>query len=85
MTVVVDFMKLEQAFTTTSAVFYVNDDTFLITTDSSSFTTGAVLSQGSTGRQLLIAYASRTICNAETKFDNGAVTPLIVDTETARA
>ena len=41
---------------------------FVVTTDASDFALGAVLSQGQIGRDLPIAYASRTLDKAETNY-----------------
>lgn len=41
---------------------------FLVTTDASNFAVGAILSQGSIGKDLPIAYASRTLNDAETNY-----------------
>ena len=40
----------------------------MLTTDASAFAIGAVLSQGPIGKDLPIAFASRTLCSAETKY-----------------
>lgn len=44
------------------------DEPFILTTDASLYAIGAVLSQGPIGKDLPIAYASRTLCSAETKY-----------------
>lgn len=63
------FNELKQALTTTPVLIYPNfDEQFLLTTDASAFAIGAVLSQGPIGKDLPIAYASRTLCNAESKY-----------------
>ena len=41
---------------------------FLVTTDASNYAVGAVLSQGQIGKDLPIAYASRTLNSAETNY-----------------
>lgn len=41
---------------------------FVLTTDASNYALGAVLSQGSTGNEKPIAYASRTLNDAETRY-----------------
>lgn len=41
---------------------------FIVTTDASDFAIGAILSQGQIGRDLPIAYASRTLNQAETNY-----------------
>ena len=41
---------------------------FLVTTDASNFAVGAILSQGSIGKDLPIAYASKTLNDAETNY-----------------
>ena len=41
---------------------------FLVTTDASNYAVGAVLSQGQIGKDLPIAYASRTLNNAESNY-----------------
>ena len=41
---------------------------FLVTTDASNYAVGAVLSQGQIGKDLPIAYASRTLSSAETNY-----------------
>jgi len=63
------FNTLRKALTSNPILIYPNfDETFLLTTDASSFAIGAVLSQGPVGKDLPIAYASRTLCSAETKY-----------------
>lgn len=63
------FEELKTALTSTPILIYPNfDETFLLTTDASAYAIGAVLSQGPIGKDLPIAYASRTLCNAETKY-----------------
>ena len=44
------------------------DEPFIITTDASNFALGAVLSQGEIGKDPAIAYASRSLHKAETKY-----------------
>jgi len=41
---------------------------FILTTDASNSGLGAMLSQGPVGRDLLVAYASRSVNNAETHY-----------------
>lgn len=44
------------------------DEEFVLTTDASAFAIGSVLSQGPVGKDLPIAYASRTLNPAETRY-----------------
>ena len=44
------------------------DEPFIITTDASYFALGAVLSQGEIGKDLAVAYASRSLHKAELKY-----------------
>lgn len=63
------FEELKQTLTSTPVLIYPNfDETFLLTTDASAFAIGAVLSQGPIGKDLPIAFASRTLCKAESKY-----------------
>lgn len=63
------FENLKKALTTTPILIYPNfDEPFVLTTDASAFALGCVLSQGKIGNDLPIAYGSRTLCSAETKY-----------------
>lgn len=63
------FDELKKALVSNPILIYPNfQEPFLLTTDASAFAIGAVLSQGPVGKDLPIAYASRTLCNAETKY-----------------
>lgn len=63
------FNDLRNALTSDPILIYPNfDETFVLTTDASAFAIGAVLSQGPIGKDLPIAYASRTLCSAESKY-----------------
>lgn len=63
------FNELKQALVSDPILTYPNfEETFVLTTDASAFAIGAVLSQGPIGKDLPIGYASRTLCNAETKY-----------------
>ena len=46
------------------------DEPLIITTDASNFTLDAVLSQGEIGKDLAVAYASRSLHKAELKYHN---------------
>lgn len=63
------FNELRNALISDPILIYPNfDETFILTTDASAFAIGAVLSQGPISKDLPIAYASRTLCSAETKY-----------------
>lgn len=63
------FNDLRKALISDPILIYPNfEEIFVLTTDASAFAIGAVLSQGPVGRDLPIAYASRTLCSAETKY-----------------
>ncbi|XP_050310841.1 uncharacterized protein LOC126746579 [Anthonomus grandis grandis] len=63
------FNTLKTALTTDPLLIYPNfEEPFILTTDASAFAIGAVLSQGPIGKDMPIAYASRTLCAAETKY-----------------
>ena len=63
------FKELKQALISDPILTYPNfEEPFLLTTDASGFAIGAVLSQGPIGKDLPIAYASRTLCQAETRY-----------------
>ncbi|XP_072384610.1 uncharacterized protein [Diabrotica undecimpunctata] len=63
------FNELKNILTSDPILIYPNfEEPFLLTTYASAFAIGAVLSQGPIGKDLPIAYASRTLCGAETKY-----------------
>lgn len=63
------FEELKNALISNPILIYPNfEEPFILTTDASAFAIGAVLSQGPIGKDLPIAYASRTLCNAEAKY-----------------
>lgn len=63
------FEELKNSLTSNPILIYPNfEEPFLLTTDASAFAIGAVLSQGHIGKDLPIAFASRTLCGAETKY-----------------
>lgn len=63
------FTELKNALMSDPILRYPNfEEPFLLTTDASAFAIGAVLSQGPVNKDLPIAYASRTLCSAETKY-----------------
>jgi RNase H-like domain found in reverse transcriptase/Reverse transcriptase (RNA-dependent DNA polymerase)/Integrase zinc binding domain/Integrase core domain len=63
------FNELKQAIITSPILIYPNfDEPFILTTDASAYAIGAVLSQGQINKDLPIAFASRTLCPAETKY-----------------
>ena len=63
------FQNLKQTLTTTPILIYPDfEEPFVLTTDASAYAIGSVLSQGKIGKDLPIAYASRTLCSAETKY-----------------
>ena len=63
------FEELKKALVENPILIYPNfNEQFLLTTDASAFAIGAILSQGPIGKDLPIAYASRTLCPAETKY-----------------
>lgn len=63
------FKNLKTALTSDPILIYPNfEEPFLLTTDASAFAIGAILSQGPVGKDLPIAYASRTLCSAETRY-----------------
>ena len=63
------FNDLKEALMSDPILIYPNfEEPFVLTTDASAFAIGAVLSQGPIGKDLPIAYASRTLCSAETKY-----------------
>lgn len=63
------FQTLKEKLITPPILQYPNfEKPFILTTDSSSFAIGAVLSQNYTGNDLPIAYASRILNSAETRY-----------------
>jgi len=63
------FDKLRNALCSEPILQYPNfDKPFVITTDASGCTIGAILSQGEIGKDLPIAYASRVLNDAETRY-----------------
>jgi hypothetical protein len=62
--------KTERAFVTLETLLTTEPllQTFVLTTDASNEVIGAVLSQGPVGKDLPIAYASRTLNNAEKNY-----------------
>lgn len=63
------FEILKEALMTSPILIYPNfEEPFILTTDASAFAIGGVLSQGHIGKDLPIAYASRTLCKAEAKY-----------------
>ena len=63
------FKDLKEALVSNPILIYPNfEEPFLLTTDASAFAIGAILSQGPIGKDLPIAFASRTLCSAETKY-----------------
>ena len=63
------FETLKEHLTTEPILIYPNfEEPFVLTTDASLYAVGAVLSQGPIGKDLPIAFASRTLCPAETKY-----------------
>lgn len=63
------FDTLKEYLTTEPILIYPNfEEPFVLTTDASMFAIGAILSQGQIGKDLPIAFASRTLCPAETKY-----------------
>lgn len=65
----ISFGELKNALISDPILIYPDfEEHFLLTTDASAFAIGAVLSQGPVGKDLPIAFASRTLCNAETKY-----------------
>lgn len=63
------FESFKTILTTQPILQYPNfKEKFLLTTDASDYAIGAVLSQGETGKDLPIAYASRTLNKAEINY-----------------
>lgn len=63
------FNKLKHALCSEPILQYPNfDEPFIITTDASGYAIGAILSQGKIGSDLPIAYASRVLNDAETRY-----------------
>jgi hypothetical protein len=63
------FVSLKTLLTSKPLLQYPNfNKPFILTTDASNDTTGAVLSQGSIGKDPPIAYTSRTLNNAERNY-----------------
>ena len=63
------FEKLRDLITTQPILQYPDfKKPFIVTTDASNYAIGAVLSQGKIGEDLPIAYASRTLNDAETRY-----------------
>lgn len=63
------FDKLREALCSTPILQYPNfNEPFVITTDASGYAIGAILSQGKIGQDLPIAYASRVLNGAETRY-----------------
>jgi hypothetical protein len=63
------FEKCKQLLTQTPILQYPNfEREFILTTDASNFAIGSILSQGKIGEDLPIAYASRTLNGAETRY-----------------
>lgn len=63
------FELLKKTLISSPILIYPNfEEEFVLTTDASAFALGSVLSQGPIGKDLPIAYASRTLCTTETKY-----------------
>ena len=63
------FETFRKILTTSPILQYPNfEEKFILTTDASNYAIGAVLSQGPIGKDLPIAYASRTLDKAEEKY-----------------
>ena len=63
------FEKLRDLIITEPILQYPNfKKSFIVTTDASNYAIGTVLSQGKIGEDLPIAYASRTLNDAETRY-----------------
>lgn len=63
------FDKLREVLCSEPILQYPNfNEPFIITTDASGYAIGAILSQGKMGSDLPIAYASRVLNNAETRY-----------------
>lgn len=63
------FETLRNILCTEPLLRYPNfEEKFIVTSDASNFAVGAVLSQGPIGKDLPIAYASRTLCEAEINY-----------------
>ena len=63
------FVALKKSLTTEPLLKYPDfTKPFILTTDASNNSTGAVLSKGPIGKDLLIVYASRTLKNAERNY-----------------
>lgn len=63
------FDVLKQILTTSPILQYPNfEKEFILTTDSSGFAISAILSQGEIGNDLPVAFASRTMNDAETRY-----------------
>lgn len=63
------FNHFKSILTTEPILQYPNwKEPFVLTTDASNFAIGAILSQGPVGKDLPIAYASRTLNKAETSY-----------------
>ena len=63
------FEEIKELLCTVPVLEYPRfDEPFIITTDTSNFALGAVLSQGEIGKDPVIAYASRRLPKAETKY-----------------
>lgn len=63
------FNELKESLTTPPVLIYPDfTKSFLLTTDASNYAIGAIISQGPIGRDLPIAYASRTLNSAERNY-----------------
>lgn len=63
------FNKCKELLTNAPILSYPNfDEEFILTTDASNFAIGAVLAQGKLGEEKPIAYGSRTLNGAETRY-----------------
>lgn len=61
--------EIKSDLTSTPILIFTNfDHSFLLTTDTSGFAIGTVLSQSPIGQDLQIVYASRTLCHTETRY-----------------
>jgi hypothetical protein len=62
---------MKNLLTTAPILKYPNfEEEFILTTDASSYAIGSVLSQGPIGKDLPIAYASRTLSKVECNYSN---------------